>query len=60
MTADSVAKLCERLERAGEKTIEWGERNQVEFNNAKHKAIKFKRRRKPELKRRIAKTRLSV
>lgn len=36
--------------------VEWREDNHVEFNNAKNKAITVTRKRKSELKVRIAKT----
>lgn len=52
--ADSIPQLCERLEKAETKAIEWTERNHVVFNNAKDKAIVFTRRRKPYLMKRIA------
>lgn len=41
VTADSVAQLCERLEREGEKPVEWGKDSQVEFDNVKDETIVF-------------------
>lgn len=46
---NSVAQLCERLEIAGEKTVELEEDNHVEFNNAKDETIVFTRKRKLKL-----------
>lgn len=41
------------------KAVELSDRNHVVFNNTKDEAITFKRRRKPELERRIAVARFS-
>lgn len=60
VVADSVPQLCERQKIALTKLEEWKERNYVAFDNLKNEAIAVRRRRKPELKMRIAETRFTV
>lgn len=60
VVADLVKQLFERLEKAGAKVVGLRERNHVAFENVKDKAIAFMRRRKPELKKRIEKLRITV
>lgn len=40
--------------------MEWGEDNHVQFHNTKDEVIAFTRRRKPELKKWIADSRITV
>lgn len=40
--------------------VEWRKDNHVEFNNAKDEAITIRRKRNPELKKRIAEARFAV
>lgn len=58
--ADSVAKLCERLKKAKSKVPEWRGSIYFAFNNANDDMIVFTSRKKPYLKRRIVKARVTV
>lgn len=48
------------MEKAETKAVKLGERKYVAFDNAKNEIIAFTRRRKSELKRRIAEARITV
>lgn len=60
VTPNSVVQIGKWLERAGEKAVEWGENNHVEFDNAKNEAIAFRRKRKLKLNRRIAEAKITI
>lgn len=60
VTADSLEQLCQWLERAGMKAVEWGERNHVAFYNLEDKMLAFTRHRKPDLKGRLCEARITA
>lgn len=41
MVADSVKQLCERLEKAEIRVVEWEESNYMAFNKSKEEMIAF-------------------
>lgn len=59
-TADLVAYLCQRWKGSGVKAVEWWDHNHVIFDNVKEEFILFTKRRRWELKRRIAEVRAKV
>lgn len=57
---DLVAKLWERLKTAGVKAVEWSDRNNFVFDNARGEIISFIMRKKLERKRIIHEARITV
>lgn len=55
-----VGQLCQQLKRAEIKTVKWTERNYAVFDNFKNEIIIFTRSRKPDLKQKLAETRITV
>lgn len=60
VVADSGEQLYKMLERARIRAMQWGEKNHVVFNNSTDEMLAFTRHRKPYLKRRLAKDRITV
>jgi hypothetical protein len=57
---NSVRELCEKLQKASEAAIEWGHRNDVEFDAAKTEALLFTRKRGRELREQVRQARIVV
>lgn len=58
--ADSLEQLCQGLERGGIRAGQWRKRNHVAFDNSRDEMLTFTRRKKPDLKQRIAEVRITV
>ena len=57
---NSVRELCEKLQKASEAAIEWGCRNDVQFDAAKTEALLFMRKRGREPREQVRRARIII